>query len=70
MSVEDAATTALVVAVASVEATVDATTTVVVAAVYAHMTSALLLESAVSDSPKKTTPVCVEWAPVVAVVVQ
>ena len=42
MSVEDAATTALVVAVPSVEATVDATTTVVVAAVYAHMTSAVV----------------------------
>ena len=54
MSVEDAATTELVVAVASVEAAadnmtsavlpaaVDATTTVVVAAVYAHMTSAVV----------------------------
>ena len=42
MSVEDAATTALVVDVASVEATVDAATMVVVAAVYAHMTSAVV----------------------------
>ena len=70
VSVEDPATTALVVAVASVEATVDATTTVVVAAVEAHMTSAVVVELAVDDSPKRTPLVCVEWAPVVAVVVQ